>query len=606
MRLKNTLLKTSLLAFAFLLLNANLGKAQQYQTLHHFKGTDGRLPYCSLIANGSYLYGMTTAGGGAGGANDGVLFRVKPDGTGFDTLLNFTGANGDTPQGSLISDGTYLYGTTYSGGTHGKGLLFKIKPDGTAFDTLVNFTSNPTGDLFSDGTYLYGTALGGANGQGLIFKIMPNGTGYQDLYDFSYADGGGPYGALISDGTFLYGMTDAAGAYSGGTIFKIQSNGTNFTKLHDFNDTSGRIPKSPLYYDGNFLYGMTTQGGANDLGVIFKIKPDGTGFDTLLTFNGANGSAPHGAFISDGTYLYGTTYAGGTNGYGLIFKIKPDGTGYQKMLDFSTANSGNPYGSLLSSGNYLYGTASGVNTDFDGGVFKLNRLCHDTTVNHTLSACGSYAIGIHTYTLSGTYTDTLQTSLGCDSIVLTNLTIHNLPGVNYILTADAVPHVWDATPNISGGTQPYTSVWSWGDGSTDNTLYTSHSYSVAANYSVCLTVTDNNNCSTEYCQKDSLYRSSSATTIIQFNVIQNTTGLSPVEMQSSGLRIYPNPASAILYVECSIPNENDVACIVYNILGNVVQQVAIKDQKFALDLNSLESGVYFIKVGNSTQKFIKQ
>ena len=606
MNLKNTLLKTAVLSSAFLLLNTHEGKAQQYQTLHHFKGSDGRLPYGSLISNGSYLYGMTTAGGGANGGNDGVLFRVKPDGTVFDTLLNFTGTNGDTPRGSLISDGTYLYGTTYSGGTHGKGLLFKISPGGTAFDTVVNFTSNPNGDLFSDGTYLYGTASGGANGQGLIFRIMPNGTGYQDVYDFNYADGGGPYGGLISDGTYLYGMTDAAGAYNGGTIFKIQSNGTNFTKLLDFNDTNGRIPKSPLYYDGNFLYGMTTQGGTNDLGVVFKIKPDGTAYQKLLEFNGTNGSAPYGSFISDGTYLYGTTNEGGTNGYGLVFKIKPDGTGYQKMFEFSTANSGNPYGSLFSNGNYLYGTVSGINTDFDGGVFKLNKLCHDTTVNHSISACGSYTIGAHTYTISGTYTDTLQTTWGCDSIVRTNLTVNSLPSASYILTADAVPHVWDATPNISGGKQPYTYVWSWGDGTSDNTLYTSHTYSAAANYSVCLTVADNNSCSYTYCQKDSLYRTTSANAIIQLNVINNTTGLSPIEIQNVQVRIYPNPTSTILHVQCSMPNENEAVCIVCDVLGNVIQQAAIKNQQAVLDVNKLESGVYFIKVGNSIQKFIKQ
>ena len=45
--------------------------------------------------------------------------------------------------------------------------------------------------------------------------------------------------------------------------------------------------------------------------------------------------------------------------------------------------------------------------------------------NHNISICDSafYIVGNSTYTTSGSYTDTLQTTYGCDSIVNTNLTI---------------------------------------------------------------------------------------------------------------------------------------------------------------------------------------
>ena len=62
----------------------------------------------------------------------------------IDTFKNFNGINGSQPNGSLISDDTYLYGMTYDGGIYGKGNVFKIKPDGTGFDTLTSFNASGT------------------------------------------------------------------------------------------------------------------------------------------------------------------------------------------------------------------------------------------------------------------------------------------------------------------------------------------------------------------------------------------------------------------------------------------------------------------------------
>jgi len=46
------------------------------------------------------------------------------------------------------------------------------------------------------------------------------------------------------------------------------------------------------------------------------------------------------------------------------------------------------------------------------------------TQNTSFCLGQSYTIGAHTYTATGIYTDTLHTSLGCDSIVTTNLTVY--------------------------------------------------------------------------------------------------------------------------------------------------------------------------------------
>jgi uncharacterized repeat protein (TIGR03803 family) len=371
-------MKKKLFTLALLAL-LSLSTQAQLDTLLTFNGTNGNDPQGSLYSDGTYLYGVTWKGGTH---HYGNVFKIKPDGTGYVDLLDFNGTNGKYPQSTLISDGTYLYGTTEAGGANGDGVVFKIKPDGTGYVDILDFAgttngANPYGYLVSDGTYLYGTTTaGGANGDGVIFKIKPDGTGYVDLLDFAGTNGASPYGSLISDGTYLYGMTNSGGAIGGGTVFKIKTDGTGFVDLLDFGGagiTNGGDAYGSLYSDGTYLYGMTYAGGAHNDGLLFKIKPDGTGYTDLLDFAGTtNGGSPQGTLISDGTYLYGMTYVGGANHNGTMFKIKPDGTGFVDLVNFddSDNNGSYPTGDLLLIGGTFYGMAGGGGINGDGTIFK--------------------------------------------------------------------------------------------------------------------------------------------------------------------------------------------------------------------------------------------
>lgn len=310
----------------------------------------------------------------------------------YTDIFDFTGANGSNPVGSLISDGVFLYGTTYSGGKNDYGIIFKIKPDGKGYSKLLDFDktkgSYPSGSLIFDGKFLYGmTNRGGTNDDGTIFKIKSDGKGYSKLFDFgphSGSNAGGPIGSLISDGTFLYGMTDYGGtSFYCGTIFKIKPDGTGYTTLLNFTEENGSHPNGSLITDGTFLYGMSSRGGTNILhgggsGTIFKIKCNGTGYSKLHDFNVANdGANPYGSLISDGTFLYGTTslydntQQGGEITPGTFFKIKPDGTDYTKLLDFASKNCLFPNGSLISTGSFLFGTIFLGGTNNLGSIIKI-------------------------------------------------------------------------------------------------------------------------------------------------------------------------------------------------------------------------------------------
>jgi len=410
----------------FLAILFSLSINAQYIKLLDFKGAaKGSYPECDLISDGTYLYGTTTEGGPY---VRGTIFRVKPNGSGYVMLHDFQLGNG-YPYGSLFSDGTFLYGTTEEGGANYKGSIYKIKPDGTAFTILQSFNDTngalPMGTLIFDGTFLYGTTnAGGSTGNGIIYKIKPDGTAFDTLLSFNNTNGRNPIGALVYDGTFLYGTTNLGGAYNMGLVYKIKTNGTGFDTLISFNGTNGANPNAALVYNGNSLYGTTVNGGTNNLGVIYKINLNGSGYATLYNFSATSGANPFGALNFNGDHLYGTTSIGGIGNNGVIFRIRPDGTNYTKLFDCSTpANGINPQASLMSDGTYFYGTAYRGGVNANGVLFKIKIPVVTTSQHLTICAGQNLTVGPHTYSLTGIYVDTLTAVQDCDSIVTTHLTV---------------------------------------------------------------------------------------------------------------------------------------------------------------------------------------
>jgi len=203
-----------------------------FNVLHSFSGgSDGRNPFGSLIQSGSTLYGMTTTPG-ADGNDRATIFKIGTDGTGYSILHTFTNqlTNGNRPFGSLIQSGSTLYGMTLLGGSADQGTVFKIGSDGSGFSLLHSFTggtndgAGPFGSLIKSGSSLYGmTNDGGISNQGTIFRIADDGTDFRVLHAFAGASGDGrdPHGSLILSGSVVYGMTSRGGSSDMGTIFSL-------------------------------------------------------------------------------------------------------------------------------------------------------------------------------------------------------------------------------------------------------------------------------------------------------------------------------------------------------------------------------------------------
>lgn len=204
-----------------------------FVVLHHFgkRKTDGSTPMAGLVLSrdGKTLFGTTRDGGDKG---LGTVFSIRTDGSRFATLHAFEGGkqDGASPQNAALIfsyRSEQLFGTTPSGGRGDQGIIFRIRSDGTAYRVLHDFAGSSgsvPGSVAQgfDGLTLYGTAAqGGEDGGGVLFQLRTNGTRFKVLHNFTAKSGNAPLdGPIVSaNGRRLYGATSAAGAKGGGSIY---------------------------------------------------------------------------------------------------------------------------------------------------------------------------------------------------------------------------------------------------------------------------------------------------------------------------------------------------------------------------------------------------
>lgn len=252
---------------------------------------DGTVPNCTLIkGHDGILYGTTYSGGAS---NLGTVFALNTDGSGYAVLHHFTGssggADGSFPFSGVCqgSDGA-LYGTTLMGGSKNEGIVFKVSTNGTGYTILRHFNGGT-----QDGRWGYGGLVQASNGRlfgttyyggtanvGTIFTINTNGGNYAVLHRFQLdLEGLQPFTSLtVGDNQVLYGTARYGGISDGGTVFRINPDGTGYAVLHRFAPATedGYQPLAPLLLGSDgALYGSTYLGGVyatnNVYGTLFRL-----------------------------------------------------------------------------------------------------------------------------------------------------------------------------------------------------------------------------------------------------------------------------------------------------------------------------------------------
>lgn len=143
-----------------------------YSVLFDFAGTDLTRPIGSLLEINSVFYGLASHID----TDYLVLHSIGVDGTNFQVIYESDGIDAGRYGLDLSTDGSYLYGLISQGGTEDFGVLFKIKPDGSDFSQLHDFSYStgvrPIAPIqIVDNTILISNSLGGESGLGGIISI---------------------------------------------------------------------------------------------------------------------------------------------------------------------------------------------------------------------------------------------------------------------------------------------------------------------------------------------------------------------------------------------------------------------------------------------------
>lgn len=359
-------------------------------------------------------------------AAPGALARVKET-----VLYSFSGSDGAFPDGLMLDPSGTLYGTTNNGGPQNDGVVFALTPNGTGYDFSVvyNFCSAanctdgilPFGQPLIEDTSgdLYGvTYSGGDFNGGTVFELIPKSGSWSlvTLYSFckktACTDGQSPVGGLtypgaqsgaLYDGTSpLYGATANGGSsFNSGVTYELDFQGKTARSekvLHTFCKVSGcpdgAHPDDALTIDAKgHLYGMTLQGGSQTSfsGVVYRLAFNATKnrwkYGIYYEFCADGGSCPDGR-VPAGTlalgskgHLFGVTEEGGDFANGVVFELTPAGkaatetTLHSFCADQRTCTDGSlPLaGVVLDSKGNIFGVTASGGFGFDDGVaFELS------------------------------------------------------------------------------------------------------------------------------------------------------------------------------------------------------------------------------------------
>jgi PKD repeat protein len=216
----------------------------------------------------------------------------------------------------------------------------------------------------------------------------------------------------------------------------------------------------------------------------------------------------------------------------------------------------------------------------------------------------------HQYSNAGThfvkFTVGNSTNASCKDSVIQAINITGIPcsaNAVFSLTPSTIPQVWYAVPYY-----PYNvtaASWNWGDGSSSNTMYASHTYSTAGTYSICLSVTVSCNSTASYCFSQYLNKPGAGAVPVYINVIPPATkvGIEKIEYLEKEVLLWPLPAND--YVSYVLPNAI-TSVEILDLSGRVLRRQAIESETGRLELFSLSSGCYFLRFEGPLQTYTKK
>ena len=189
-----------------------------------------------------------------------------------------------------------------------------------------------------------------------------------------------------------------------------------------------------------------------------------------------------------------------------------------------------------------------------------------TNLNPVLCQGQTFAVGAHVYSTTGYYTDSLTTASGCDSIVITHLIVNPIPTTPVITQNNSV-----LTSNAPFGNQWYSQNGIMvGDTNQSLTLTSNGDYYVIVTLNGCVSDTSN---------------------------VLHITNVGVGENENnSTINIYPNPVANELIIEAK-GNKEKIEFEILNAIGQVVFKGSLME-KTIVQTKNFAQGMYMVKLGN--------
>lgn len=210
------------------------------------------------------------------------------------------------------------------------------------------------------------------------------------------------------------------------------------------------------------------------------------------------------------------------------------------------------------------------------GAYIIGPPCSATSSQVDAEACDSYTSpsGNYTWTVSGSYNDTIMNAEGCDSILYIGLIISGGVDASAGLTSGTT-----ISANLAGATYQWVTCPDFlpivGE--------TEQDYTATANGEFAVIVSDGTCTDTSEC-----------ILVAQANV--------PIHDLNAEILVFPNPSSGIFHVDFN----SEVSIISMAILdaqGRIVLELETEQE--IIDLGNFEAGTYFLRINTESGKAIE-
>jgi hypothetical protein len=548
----------------------------------------------------TYIF-TPSAGQCATTAQQTVNVNPNPTISGVNTLcpnasIQLTGSGTAAANNAWVS-GTPANGTVTSTGlvtgvNAGNTIITYTNANGCTATQTVTVNANPTANAGQDQTLCAGgnaTLTGTANGGSAPYTYSWN-NGVQQGVPFP----------LNATGTYTVTVTDANGCTSTDNV-TLTATSIDWANLQWPATGTMCLGQTHNVYGQIYVAGITN-GPGQAAGIIAQVGVNSTNTDpstwpanawSNATFNTQAGNndeftAGIGNLLSAGTYYYTFRYSlgqgcpfyyGGFNGGAwngssntngaLTINAAPNATSAVKACESYTW-----YGQTYTqSGTFTHTVPSGAGCD---SVLYLNLTIFNNVSGPTIqeTACDSYTWNGQTYFQSGTYTFNGSSQNGCDSTATLSLTINNAPS--------------NVQVSLNQGSFTVTaqnaSNFAWIDCATNTLIPGENSASFTPTISGSYAAIVSNACGSD------------------------TTTCEPIEVQgisetdSELIAVYPNPSTGIFTVASKGSIIQEV--VLYSVNGELIWRNAHNSQEINIDLSEYARGTYLLRANTNQQATI--